>query len=50
LSKEQRRRYIELGKFCEECTADKKARGEEAEKSDSDSDSDSDVESVGSAK
>lgn len=46
LSKEQRRRYIELGKFCEECTAGKKASGEEAEKSDSESD----VESVGSAK
>ena len=44
LSKEQRRRYIELGKFCEECTTSKKASGEEAEKSDSDSD----VESVGS--
>lgn len=44
LSKEQRRRYIELGKFCEECTTSKKASGEEAEKSDSESD----VESVGS--
>jgi hypothetical protein len=45
LSKEQRRRYIELGKFCEECTTgDKKDGSAEGEKSDSDSD----VESVGS--
>ena len=47
LSKEQRRRYIELGKFCAECkTADKKGGEGEVDKSDSDSD----VESVGSAK
>jgi hypothetical protein len=49
LSKEQRRRYIELGKFCEECTTgDKKGGGGGGAKSKSESDSESDVESVGS--
>jgi hypothetical protein len=35
LSREQRKRYIELGKYCEECTTSKKAEGEESEKDDS---------------
>jgi hypothetical protein len=38
LSREQRKRYIELGKYCEECTTSKKAEGEESEKDDSEKD------------
>ncbi len=44
LSREQRRRYIELGKYCEECTTSKKAAGEESDGEESDkSGSDSDA-------
>jgi hypothetical protein len=46
LSKEQRKRYIELGKYCEECSANSKDQ-EDSDKEDSSSkDGDSDKEEV----